>query len=600
MSAISDRCGWGWGFGLRQSPEGRTGARSRGGAGYASGLDDSEQELLEGISGDLATEKPPLVEEHFPGPIAQEMYWDDATVVVIQGPVGSGKTTTVLKSRLRRAKMIPRSVLLETLHGITGHWRFYKLLVTRETYRVLWSTTIPDFLKVFPKHLGEWVGGRGGPVTFTMIFEDEHGPIEFVAEFMAFGDDIVNNLRGYQVTDIWLHEMDTNPEDVLANGITRIGRHPGQNHFAGYPPHMREFKQIVGDMNAPDEDNYTYGLLHDEAKRKSILEALNLELPEGSKPIEVKFYRQPGYGEDGCENMHNLPPTYYQTQIAVLKLAGKGDHVKRLVYNQVTFLREGQPVFEDEFNPTVHVSGAKLQPWDGFDLRIGLDQGFKAAAVIGQFRSPYHWQILAELHFPKERLTAVEFGRRLRDLLDTDPRFSGRRVEGGWADMAGEQGASQAADENFTWNMLAAKAAQITVRPQKIGTNQINPRLEAVRAALEFLQRGQTGLLIDPTCKLLRRGFEARYVWKDEVDKNGDKRKRPDKSKTEANVMDALQYLLLSEALPHGLTPITAPAARPGSLSPAALHNTSLPGFGGPGSGGGIRTDYDILDPYQQ
>ena len=81
----------------------------------------------------------------FPGPIAEACYWDDSTIVGIQGPVGSGKTTTVLKSRLRRAMVMPRSV-------IDGR-RYYKLLVIRENYRPLapdlWVPGAPTFSRSF-------------------------------------------------------------------------------------------------------------------------------------------------------------------------------------------------------------------------------------------------------------------------------------------------------------------------------------------------------------------------------------------------------------------------------------------------------------------
>lgn len=582
------------------------GNQSRGGGDQVPGFDQKrsietlgEEEIrswsaaegLANLTGDFAQVKPDLNDPGaFPGPIAEALYWDDATIVGIQGPVGSGKTTTLLKSRLRRAKMMPRSILLENRHGIEGHWRLYKLLVIRATYRQLWSTTIPDFLGTFPKDLGDWSGGRGGPVTFVMIFEDEFGPIEFVCEFMAFGDDIVGSMRGYQTTDIWLHEMDTNPVDVLANGVTRIKRHPKQDHFRGYPAQLRSYGQIVGDFNAPDEDNFCFELFHDPEKRARIVADMNRTMPQDSPPIAITFHHQPGYGQAGCENLHNLPVGYYEGQIAALTLAGKGDLIERLVRNKVTYLRAGEPVFGREFNRRVHVSEKPLDPWEGCALRLGLDQGFKGAAVLAQFKPPFHWQVLSELHFPQERLMARTFGDRLRDLIDADPRLRGLRIEGGWGDMAGEHGASQAADENETWNLLVGKAAGFTVRPQRIGTNRITPRLEAIRAALEFMHGGLPGLQIDPSCRFLIRGFEARYVWTDEVNASGDRRKVPDKRLTEANVMDALQYVLLSEARPFGLSPISSPIdTTDGRMG----HNG-----GPPLQGGGLSTSFDILQPY--
>jgi hypothetical protein len=528
-----------------------------------------------------AVEMPSVETMQFPGPIAEALYWSDADVVGIVGPVGSGKTTTTLKSRLRRALMMPRSVIDGT--------RRYKLLVVRETYRQLWATTIPSYLESYPKGMGQWSGGRGDPVTHVIEFDDGNGPIEFRVEFMAFGDDVIASMRGVQTTDIWLNETDTVPVEVLTAGIGRIDRWPGAAHFEGYPPELRGYGQIVCDFNAPDEDNWTYKVFYDEEERVRMGADLSAGLPEGAKRISIEFYRQPGYGEPGCENLANLSASYYPRQIAANRLAGRGDMIDRLVYNKTVYLRAGDPVFRREFNRRIHVSDQRLDAVVRRRLRIGLDQGFKGAAVIGDFEDPFHWRILGELHFPNERLMAAEFGRRLAKLLET--RWPGVEVEAAWGDMAGEQGASQAADENATWNKLVAQAAGFRVRPQKIGTNRIQPRLEAVRAPLEYLDGGRPGLIIDPSCKLLIRGFEARYVWKDEVDANGDKRKVPDKSLTEANVMDALQYLLLSEHRASGVSPISFPQ---GKAARQGLHGGARP----PEPAGGLDTGFDVLNPY--
>ena len=53
---------------------------------------------------------PSDVTEEFPGPIAATLYGDDADVVGVQSPVGSGKTTTLMNSRGRRAVMMPRNM----------------------------------------------------------------------------------------------------------------------------------------------------------------------------------------------------------------------------------------------------------------------------------------------------------------------------------------------------------------------------------------------------------------------------------------------------------------------------------------------------------
>ena len=549
------------------------------------GLGEMREEAARNLSGAegvaqlaSAAALPDLEDQGFPGPIAEALFYDDSTLAFIQGPVGSGKTTTTLKSRLRRAMAMPRSV--------KDNKRHYKLTIVRETYRQLWSTTIPDFLGVYPKHMGDWAGGRGGPVTFVMPFEDAHGEIIFTAEFMAFGDAIEESMRGIKTTDLWLHEADTNPKKVLVNGITRIDRYPDKDHFDGYRMDQRSYGQVVGDLNAPEEDNWFAPILTDPAGRERLIREIAETMPEGAPAFNIAVHRQPGFGEPGAENLANLGPGYYEKQIATQRLLGQSDATERLVYNRVSFRKLGDPVFEREFDPRIHVAAETLPLIRDLPLRIGFDQGFKGAAVIGQFKPPYHWRIYAVLFFPAERLMAHTFGERLADLLDT-PRFAHHEVEAGWGDMAGEHGASQGADENATWNKLVSRASGVKIRPQRVGTNRITPRLEGVRAPLEYLNAGEPGLLICPTCRPLIAGFTARYVWTDEIDKNGDKRKVPDKSIAEANVMDALQYLLLSEHLGNGLSPVeatrqSADRRRNPDRQPPAEQTTA----------------YDVLEPY--
>lgn len=592
MSAILKFGGWGLGAAWNV-PDG-----VRGGAGPETGLDLSEErvaelrgqgakEAIDSLEGISHADKLPDVEAvTFPGPIAERFFWSNDDVIGIQGPVGSGKTTTLMKSRLRRAIEMPRS----TIDGM----RRYKVTFSRETYRQLWSTTIPSYLESYPKSLGHWSGGRGDPVTHVIRFEDAHGPIEFVAEFMAFGDDIIASMRGLQTTDMVLNEGDTMPVEILTVGIGRIDRWPARTHFAGLPRHLQGYGQIVADFNAPDEDNWTFKVFHDEEQRNRMAEQLTAELPEGAKPITIEFCNQPGYGEPGCENMQNLSPSYYPRQIASMRLAGRGDMVDRLVLNKVTYLRVGDPVWKDHFRRRIHVNDEPLAYLPGLPLLIGLDQGFKGAAVIAQCAGYYRWRILGELHFPNDRLMAQVFGQRLADLIAE--RWPQARIETAYGDMAGEHGASQAADENATWNLMVGRAGGFTVRPQVIGTNRIQPRLEAVRAALDAeLDAGEPGLLIDPSCRFLIRGFEARYVWTEETDRNGDKRKVPDKSFTEANVHDALQYLLLSGHSGDGVSPYAK--RRPGGSRPGQMGHNGGPPLTGD-EAGGLKTGWDVLNPY--
>lgn len=475
-----------------------------------------------------------------PGPIADAFFWSDADVIGIRGPVGSGKTTAHLRSRIRRARMMPRSVI--------DGWRRYKVTIARQTYRQLWSTTIPSWWAVMPKSQGKWAGGRGDPVTHVIQFEDAHGPIEFIAEFMAFGEtpgEIDANIRGVQTTDLAFEEADTVSVAAFTKGITRIRRYPGIDHFRHLPRELQGYGQVSCSYNSPDEDNWTV----------RVIEGHNLD-PEAQRVrdslsdtgVDITFFRQPGFDEPGCENLQNLDPKYYTTAIAAMRAEGRGNDVDRLIYNKIGYIRVGDPVFRTHYKPNIHRARSPLEAIPGVPLRIGLDQGYFGAAVIGQFVAPFQWRILAELVF-KEGSFAPEFGAALRELLDT--RFPGHPVYSpAFCDMAGSANESL---EDVTWMNTVAEAAKLEIEPQRLGGNRIEPRLAVWRAAMDWQHFGDPGLLIDPSCKWLLRGLENDYVWAQDAEKAENRKRIPKKRGVRsADVIDAGGYMMLGESLADG------------------------------------------------
>jgi len=477
-----------------------------------------------------------------PGPVAEAFYWDDSDIIGIRGPVGSGKTTAHLRSRIRRAVCMPRSVI----DGV----RYYKVVIARETYRQLWATTIASWWEVMPKTMGKWAGGRGDPVTHHLRFNTKHGEIDFIAEFMAFGStpsEIDANIRGVQTTDLALEEADTNPVAVFTKGLTRIDRYPAKKHFEGY--HNKSYGQVSASYNAPDEENWTVRVLENEGEDDATKQIVASLADEG---VKISFHRQPGFDEPGCENLHNLGEKYYPRVIAGARAEGRGSDIERLVYNRIGYIRIGDPVFQGStseplFVPNIHVARNPLEPIPGHPLRIGLDQGYFGAAVIGQFIEPFQWRIYDELWF-KNGSFAPQFGAALKELLDS--RYPSNRVEMVLADMAGTARESQ---EDVTWISQVSQASGLDIEPQMLGGNRIEPRLAVWRAAMQWSHFGTQGLIISPRCKLLKRGLENDYVWAQDADKTTNRGRVPKKKGVRAaDVIDAGGYMMLSESLPDG------------------------------------------------
>lgn len=531
---------------------------------WARSLPGEAAEEVEAAGGNPAPDAPWAQEWIAPGPVAEAFYWSDDMVCLLRGPVGSGKTTTNMRKPFRRALTMPRS----TIDGV----RYYKTAIVRQTYRQLWQTTIPSWFETVPKNMGKWAGGRGDPVTHTIRFEDAHGPIEFIAEFLAFGEspaEIEANLRGLQTTDMNIEEADTTLVDLFSTAVGRINRYPARKHFQGgafcatpYPREMWSYGQINMTYNAPEEGNWILALeAAAGAGEAEVDAALAADLAQAIRrsAAKVTFFRQPGGREPGAENMGNLAPDYYDAQIMGMRASGRSDKIARLIDNRVGFIRKGDLVFETEgptqkFNPSVHIARERIEPHPHFPLRIGLDQGFFGAGIVAQLLPGRRWVILAELGF-KKRVFARDFGIALRELLDE--RFPGMSVDGVFADMAGEA-QNAAGRENESWNEAVARVTGLDVEPQTYGANRIEPRLNAIRAALDSFQGGQPGLLIDPGCRMLIRAFVADYVWAEEIDKAGNRTTRPKKSGNRAaDYMDALGYLLLSEHDGDGQVPVS-------------------------------------------
>ena len=116
MSALIGFGDWGWGLTLAPADgvRGNTATIDRE-TGLSSGRvaelqGQNAKEAIDSLEGITHADKLPDVDEvSFPGPIAERFFWSNDDVIGIQGPVGSGKTTTLMKSRLRRAIEMPTS-----------------------------------------------------------------------------------------------------------------------------------------------------------------------------------------------------------------------------------------------------------------------------------------------------------------------------------------------------------------------------------------------------------------------------------------------------------------------------------------------------------
>ena len=296
---------------------------------------------------------------------------------------------------------------------------------------------------------------------------------------------------------------------------------------------------VVLDTNPPDDDHWYYKLAEetDSEEQKELEKALEKygSLKDGQKLIE--FYKQPGglIEQDGkytpnpdAENVQNLPGGYgyYLRQI----IGKQKQWIKVFVLGQYGSTMAGKPVYP-EYNDDIHVREVASHP--GKPLVMSFDYGLTPGCVFMQVNHRGQLIVLDELQ-------AEDMGIRqfARDVVvpHISMNYHGMKVIG-FGDPAGVSRSQT--DERTCFQELAEEGLVC------LPTNSNDPiaRTGAVRKFLTKMVDGQPGLLLDPKCKLLRKGFNGGYQY-DRVQIAGPEpryRDTPAKNKY-SHIHDALQY----------------------------------------------------------
>lgn len=441
-----------------------------------------------------------------PGPISDAFLLSRAFIKVIIGPVGSAKTMTALRA-LQRVATVQKGRLDD--RGVL--WRKARVGVIRETYPNIEKNTLPSWFDIFPEALGKFTWKAPYTHRLQLILdEDADGNAidvcDFEIEFRAIGDRSVEEAcRGWQVAAVMVDEADLQPPELLAFLTGRVGR-------GGIDASMMVDPQIILSLNAPYMDNWVYGL----AVEKN-LGQISDELREilGDREL-LEVFIQPGGREPDAENLHNLPPGYYQVQAAAN--VHRPDYVARMIDNKFVPMQHGQPV-NPQFDYRRHVRKLEYDPRR--PLIVGVDQGLFAAAVASQRT------IMGQLRTLRE---AVMFREDGRSLAKIGPSAAGAMVRTMIAEnfpnlhpdnlrIVADPAAWAAIDrEDAELDWIKAFQKALGHRVRKAKTNKAALRNEAIWAAMSE----HDGYLVDPSCKHLIRGHLGGYHYrKAEVGEGG-------------------------------------------------------------------------------
>lgn len=447
-----------------------------------------------------------------PGPVSEAFHRDDSFVRGLMGPVGSGKSTACCFEILSRA--------LEQKPSPDGIRRS-RWAICRNTYPELKSTTIKTWMDWYQDlAVMKW----DTPITSNINISDigDGTGLELEVIFMALDrPDDVGKLRSLELTGGWMNEASEMEKAVLDMLTQRVGRFPSKRN--GGP----SWTGVIMDTNPPDDDSWWYKLAEEE------------------RPEIFRFFKQPG---GLIQDMDPKSPTYQQYipnplaeniqnhslgyQYYLNQLYGKTeDWIRVFLLGQYGTTMDGKPVYP-EWNEKVHYSEMALTPVQGMPILLSFDFGLTPACAFLQMNSRGQLLVLKEL--VSEDMGIRQFySEVVRPVIRGE--YSKHRVEA-VGDPAGNM-RSQTDEKTCMQELM-----ELGILCEPAPTNEFVARRESVAYFLQRMSGGEPGFVLDPSCKMLRKGFNGGYRYERlRVSGSARFRDRPVKDKF-SHIHDALQY----------------------------------------------------------
>lgn len=439
-----------------------------------------------------------------PPPTGAEFMMSSSFYRMILGPLGSGKTTTVLFELVRRA--------CEQWPGPDGVRRT-RFALLRQTLSQLKNTVLKDIISWFSP-ICDWKVSES-----MVIFKFGDVVSEWMLLPLETSED-QKRILSMNLTGAFVSEAIEIDFDLLVAIAGRCGRFPlpadGGAKWYG----------VVCDSNMPTEGTRWHGAV---------------ETP----PPEWQIFTQPSGLSPQAENLNWLLQTpvtlalpldhperlakgreYYQR----LSTSTNPAWVKRYVMAEFGPDPSGAAVYSGMFYTSFHCRD-DLLVIPGAPLLVGLDLGRDPWALIGQLDS----QSRLLIH---EEIMADDIGLKLQ-LPKIRQVVNGRMYVGCPVcivfDPAGM--AKSNFDEMTSYDVIRSYGFMCIPAP----TNRLAPRLNAVERFLTESRGGTASMLINRSrCPTLVAGLNGGYRFK--YDQMGESQPAPDKNRF-SHVCDAHQYL---------------------------------------------------------
>lgn len=445
--------------------------------------------------------------EYIAEPTARIFHNSPAFVRAMMGPIGSGKTVACVQEILRIG------MLQEPQRDGIRRTRW---AVIRNTFPELKSTTIKTFLDWF-EPISSII--YSVPITAIIQFGDVWIEVFFIA--LDKPKD-VKKLKSLELTGIFINESSEIPKEVLDMATGRVARYPAKRDGGA----VRSC--VILDTNPPDDDHWLYRMFEEELPDtyelfKQPPALLRLQGKNGPIYLPNPAAENVKHQQLGYKYWLNLIPGKAKEWINVFVMGMYGSS------------HAGRPCYPS-YNDSVHCSSKPLEVYKTVPLLLGWDYGRTPVCIIGQMAPSGQFRILDEIIVDVDG-PGMGIRKFVRDVVKPylTQHYAGHDAVYSWGDPSG---ISKDSGEQSLFDIQGEEG----IPTESALSNDIPYRLENVDYFLLRMVDGEPGLLLDPKCRIVRKGFLGGYRFERVQVVGGGYKDKPNKNRY-SHPHDSVQYL---------------------------------------------------------
>ena len=467
---------------------------------------------------------------YIPSPTGLRFHESDKYIKMLCGPYGSGKSCCCAMDILYYACAQPVA---------KDGMRYSRVGVIRSTYPELTSMTRKSLLEVLPRECGD-ITGAVAPLRGVYLIPLQDGTtVNLELNLFALkGPEDCSKILSANWTFAWINEATGVSPEVFAAVQTRIGRFPSQD-LGGV-----NWGGIIMDFNQPEPGSWLDEYIRNPQPNWAVFRqppaafkhidevtgVVTYEVNPDAENLRNLGAREEGDPDDFTPEQQGM--RYYRNQIDALLKTGRTDIIDNQYCMMDVPIVDGKPVYSN-FNINIHVAAEAIEPRPFQPIIIGVDQsGIHPAAVILQNINGT-WCVLDELYADNEGFENFLHGMLiplLRGRYSTNPLVA----------------AIDPSNTRDSWQAVTPKQRFADAGIKAVTELTNNPRVR-IQTVEHMLNQRAGGLLIDPACQMLIRGFSHEYRYR-KLRASGTMGSvyTPSPEKNDAShVHDALQYAAL-------------------------------------------------------